>query len=239
MHLTILIPTLNEARHLAAAVANARSHAVLGPPHEIIVADCGSLDGTADLAERLGTRVVQARPTFCSRAGALNGAAAQATGDAFLFLDADTLLPRGYDQAIQRALADRQVVGGAFEFALDGPQFGLRVVELVNRVRYRVLPYYYGDQAIFVRASVFRSVGGYPQRRLFEASEFCKRVRRRGQMVLVPKYVKTSGRRFVDGGIYRVLGHDGRLWLLDLLGRPTEAFGLAYQENNRRRGSTC
>jgi glycosyltransferase involved in cell wall biosynthesis len=55
MRLSIIIPTLNEARHLSATVAQARLQAVLGPPHEIIVADCGSVDGTADLAVRLGT----------------------------------------------------------------------------------------------------------------------------------------------------------------------------------------
>ncbi len=32
-----------------------------------------------------------------------------------------------------------------------------------------------------------------------------------------------------------MLAHDCRIWLLDLLGLPTEQFGLAYQEDNRRR----
>jgi glycosyltransferase involved in cell wall biosynthesis len=42
MRLSIIIPTLNEARYLPTAVAQARRQAVLGPPPEIIVADCGS-----------------------------------------------------------------------------------------------------------------------------------------------------------------------------------------------------
>lgn len=46
----------------------------------------------------------------------------------------------------------------------------------------------------------------------------------------------TSARRFVEGGVYRVLAQDARLWWLDLLRRPTEGFADAYQENNRRRG---
>lgn len=45
------------------------------------------------------------------------------------------------------------VFGGAFEFALEGPQFGLRVVELINRVRYRIWPRFYGDQGVFARAA--------------------------------------------------------------------------------------
>jgi rSAM/selenodomain-associated transferase 2 len=235
MRISIIIPTLNEARHLEVAVTQTRRRA-LQPPHQIIVADCGSVDGTPALALRLGTQLVQEWPALSSRAQALNRGARDATGEVLLFLDADTLVPRAYDEAIRRALRQSLIVGGAFEFALDGPQFGLRVVELINRIRYRLWPLYYGDQGIFVRAAVFRRVGGYPERRLFEASEFCKRIRRQGQLVLLRPYMQTSPRRFVDGGIYRVLAHDIRLWWLDLLGKPTEQYGPAYQEDNRRRG---
>lgn len=237
MRLSIIIPTLNEARHLSAAVAQARLQAVVGPPHEIIVADCNSVDGTADLAVRLGTHVIQGCPGFSSRAEALNRGAGAATGDVFLSLDADTLVPRGYDRAIQHALHDPKVIAGAFEFALDGRQGGLRLVELINRVRYRLWPLYYGDQGIFVRAPVFRRVGGYPQRRILEASDFCRRLHREGKLVLLPKYMKTSPRRFLENGIYRVLAHDCRIWWLDLIGKDTEQFGPAYQEDNSLRGT--
>jgi glycosyltransferase involved in cell wall biosynthesis len=237
VRLSIIIPTLNEARYLAAAVACARRQALLGPPPEIIVADCGSLDGSADLAVRLGARLVQGRPPLASRAAALNRGAAGAAGDVLLCLDADTLAPRGYDRAIRQALRDPQVVGGAFEFALDGPQLGLRVVELINRIRYRLFQQYYGDQGVFVRAAAFRRAGGYPERRLLEASDFCKRLGRLGRLVLVRKYMRTSARRFVEGGILRVLAHDVRIWGMDLLGLPVEHFGPAYQDDNRRRGT--
>ncbi len=236
MRLSILIPTLNEARYLTTAVTLVRRHAVLGPPHEIIVADCGSLDGTPDLALRLGTHLVQGPPALTSRAAALNRAADTATGDVLLSLDADTLVPRGYDRAVERALRDPFTVGGAFEFALDGAECGLRIVELLNRLRYRIRPLYYGDQGIFVRTAAFRRVGGYPERRILEASDFCRRFER-GRLVLARKYMTTSGRRFVDGGIFRVLAHDARIWLLDLFRRPTEQFGLAYQLDNQRRAT--
>jgi glycosyltransferase involved in cell wall biosynthesis len=236
LRLSILIPTLNEARHLPAAVETVRRRAVLGPPHEIIVADCDSADGTAEVAASLKTQVVQERPAPTSRAAALNRAAAAASGDVFLCLDADTLVPHGYDRAIWQALRDPLVAGGAFEFAMDGTQIGLRVVELINRIRYRLWPLYYGDQGIFVRAAVFRRVGGYPERKILEASDFCRRLGRR-RLVLVRKYMTTSARRFVEGGTLRVLAHDIRVWLLDLLRLPTEQFGPAYQEDNVRRGN--
>jgi glycosyltransferase involved in cell wall biosynthesis len=238
MRLSILIPTLNEARYLRAAIAAVRLRAIDGPPHEILVADCGSADGTAELSARLGVRLISG-PALTSRAAALNRAAGAATGDVLLSLDADTLVPHAYDRAIRQALRDPHAVGGAFEFALDGPEFGLRVVEIINRVRYRLWPLYYGDQGLFVRADVFRRVGGYPERRILEASDFCRLLARRGRLVLVRKYMATSARRFVEGGIWRVLAHDVRIWALDLFRRPTEQFGAAYQEDNKRRGAAA
>ena len=236
MRLSVIIPTLNEARYLPAAVAAVRRRAALGPPHEILVADCGSTDGTAEAAERLGARLVRGEPAPDSRAAALNRGAAVATGDVLLFLDADTLAPFAFDRSIRGVLRDPQVVGGAFEFALDGRGVGLRVVEVVNRVRYRLWPRYYGDQGVFVRAAAFRRAGGYPARRLLEASDLCRALARNGRLTLIHKPMRTSPRRFLKGGICRVLALDVRVWWRDLLGLPTEPFGAAYQEDNRRRG---
>jgi rSAM/selenodomain-associated transferase 2 len=237
MRLSVIIPTLNEGHYLAAAMASVRKRATVQPPHEIIVADCGSADGTAELAARLGARVVQRDPPLDSRAAALNQGAAVAGGDVLLFLDADSTVPRGYDRAVQTALRDPHVVGGAFEFALDGPALGLRLVEIINRIRYRIWPWYYGDQGIFVRTEVFHRLRGYPNRRIMEASDFSRLLGTKGKLALLRSPMITSARRFLEGGIYRVLARDVIIWWLDLIGRPTERFAPAYQENNRRRGN--
>src|SRR5262249_45208753 len=209
--LSIIIPTLNEAGYLGAAVAGLRRNAVLAGRPEVIVADCGSVDGTADHAAPLGARGVQESPPLDSRAAALNRGAAEARGDVLLFLDADSLVPYAYDRSIAGALRDPHVVGGAFEFALDGAPLGLRVVEVINRIRYRIWKWYYGDQGIFVRRDVFRRVGGYPRRRILEASDFCRVLGRKGRLALIHKPMKTSPRRFLEGGIYRVLVQD--VWI--------------------------
>jgi glycosyltransferase involved in cell wall biosynthesis len=234
--LSVIIPTLNEAGYLPAAVAAVRRRAALGPPHEILVADCRSADGTAELAERLGVRVVCDAPLPDSRAAALNRGAAVASGDVLLFLDADTLVPVAFDRSIRGALRDPQVVGGAFENALDGPGLGLRLIEAVNRVRYRIWQHYYGDQGLFVRAAVFRGVGGYPDRRILEAPDLCRTLARHGRLALIHKPMRTSPRRLLEGGTLRVMALYFHIWWLDLVGLPTERFGAAYQENNRRRG---
>jgi hypothetical protein len=89
---------------------------------------------------------------------------------------------------------------------------------------------------VFVRTVAFRRAGGYPARRILEASDLCRALARHGRLALIHKPMRTSPRRFLEGGIYRTLGLDVHIWWRDLLGLPTEPFGPAYQENNRRRG---
>lgn len=235
--LSIIIPTLNEAGYLPAVIKSIMDAARLESPHEIIVSDCGSSDGTRELALSLGAKVVEGSPPPDCRAEAMNKGAAAASGDILLFLDADTILPHGYDESIMCALDNKVTVGGAFEFAMDGDALGLRLVELINRIRYRIWPRYYGDQGIFVLAAVFRGVGGYPARRIMEASDFCISLRKEGRLALIRNCAVTSSRRFIEGGIYRVLARDVRIWWLDLLGFQTEHFADAYRDNNRLRGS--
>ena len=64
----------------------------------------------------------------------------------------------------------------------------------------------------------------------------CGRLGRRGSLALIRKPALTSPRRFTEGGVYRVLGRDILIWLLDLAGFSVEGFAEAYRENNLRRG---
>jgi rSAM/selenodomain-associated transferase 2 len=235
MKLSVIIPTLNEASYLPETIEKIRQNAVFGEPYEIIVADSGSTDETCEIALKLRVKLVRSNCNSLGRAYVLNEAAQSATGDVFLFLDADTLVPQGYDESIERALTNPNVVGGAFEFSLDGQEFGLRIVEFINRIRYRVRQRYYGDQGIFVRSHVFRSVGGYPEIGILEAAHFCKKLKKEGDLKLIKQGIKTSPRRFLDGGIYKVLVGDIKVWFLDLIGLRVEKYADAYWKENKVR----
>ena len=98
MKLSIIIPVLNEAAAIEAAL---RPLQVLrGPDVEVIVADGASDDATVPLAQLLADRVIAAPR---GRARQMNAGAAVATGEVLLFLHADTTLPEAAPRAILQA----------------------------------------------------------------------------------------------------------------------------------------
>ena len=102
---------------------------------------------------------------------------------------------------IERARRSR--ASGAFEHLFGDPGWSLRAITWINRIRYRITRNWYGDQGIFVRAGVFRALGGYRDLRLLEDLDFSRRLKRRGRSVLVQVPLRTSGRRFLARGPWR------------------------------------
>jgi hypothetical protein len=143
-----------------------------------------------------------------------------------LFLHADTLLPDNFAARVARALADPRVVGGAFDFHWrrhDGLGSGLawqqlKLVRVLNRIRFRWSRNFYGDQGIFVRRSEFDRAGGFPTVVLMEDVRFCQRLARLGRTAIVSPPVRTSPRRFVARGVFRQMGQDFLLLSCDTLG---------------------
>jgi len=235
--LSIIIPTLNEADYISRTLNSIVFNKFYEIKPEIIVVDSGSTDNTANIARPLVDKLILLKPASCGKWEALNKGAEKCSGEVLLFLDADTVVPKNYDKEIENVFINKNIVGGAFEFALDGRQFGLRVVELINRIRYRVRHSFYGDQGLFVRSDIFHKAGMFPARRLFETSVMCRKLRRFGKLELIKKPAPTSPRRFIEGGIYRVLLSDIKLWFLNKTKNfPDKKSADLYWEENFRRG---
>jgi len=235
--LSIIIPTLNEADYISRTLNSIVLNKCYENKPEIIVVDSGSTDNTADIARPLVDKLIQLKSLSSGKWEALNKGAEISCGEILLFLDADTVVPKDYDKEIENVFMNKNIVGGAFEFTLDGRQFGLRVVELINRVRYRVRHSFYGDQGFFVRSDIFHKAGMFPARRLFETSAMCRKLRRYGQLELIKKPALTSPRRFIEGGIYRVLLNDIKLWFLNKTKNfPDKKSADLYWEENVKRG---
>jgi glycosyltransferase involved in cell wall biosynthesis len=121
-----------------------------------------------------------------------------------LFLHADCLISQSAIDALHRALADPQLAGGAFyiRFAESRPR-SLRLVAWGINVRARFRNSATGDQGIFVRKSVFDSIGGAPEWPLFEDVELVRRIRRAGKFTVLKTPVTISGRRYIEHGVFR------------------------------------
>ncbi len=235
--LSILIPTLNEASSLGETLASLQVALAHPEDCEIVVSDCNSQDETVSIAHTAGVRVIQ-HPQANSRAAALNLAAAEAQGDQFLFLHADTRVPASVDRCVLEALEDQKVVGGAFSFSLQGSRPVFRVIEALNRIRYRVQWHiFYGDQGIFCQRSSFEAIGGVPELPIMEDAAFCRRLKTQGKLVLRPERMITSPRRFVEHGPWRMLGWDFWMVLRDLVGLNNHHYAQAYRKQNEERGS--
>jgi len=208
--LSIVIPARNDAAALARTLDHlARLPGIAGA--EIVVAAAGDVESTTAAA---AGRARLLWPGGSTRAQLMNAGAAAAAGDVFLFLHADSFPPNDALALIARALADARVAGGAFEHCFAEPVWSLRAISWINRVRYRLTRNYYGDQGVFVRAAVFRALGGYRDLALMEDLDFTQRLKRRGRSVLITTELVTSGRRFLARGPWRTFAFI--LWLLAL-----------------------
>lgn len=218
MKLTIVVPVLDEAPIIVPALQALAPLRARG--HEIIVADGGSEDGTRELAAPLADRVIQAPR---GRARQMNAGAALASGEALLFLHADTRLPEGGDALVAGALQVRE--WGRFDVRIEGRSALLPLVAFFMNVRSRLTGVATGDQAIFVRRGAF---GGFPDIALMEDVAFSKAMKRRSPPACLRQRVATSGRRWDERGALRTMLLMWRLRLAFLLGTAPDDLARRY-----------
>lgn len=221
---SVVIPTLDEAARIASRLVELRR---LPGLHEVIVVDGGSVDETVAIARAFPevTVLTAAR----GRASQMNAGAAAASGDVLLFLHADVSLPTDALAHVAGALSEPGTVAGAFRtwtVVDDGASPLAPLLHLADlRSRYTTLPY--GDQALFVRASVFRELGGFPVVPILEDLKLAQRLRDRGRVVTCPAVVTVSGRRFVARPLFYAVVMN-LFPLLARLGVPLPALASAY-----------
>ena len=193
MRVSVIIPALNEEATIANAIDSARFAGVT----EIIVADGGSRDATVAIARQRGVKVLEGERM---RAKQMNAGAAAASGDALIFLHADTMLPNGAPEAVRVTLESGYVFGG---FRLEFIEPGLGFVSWMINTRTWITRAPWGDQAQFTRRDTFLEAGGYREMPIMEDYELAARMKRRGRTTVLPFTVITSGRRFLEKGLVR------------------------------------
>lgn len=194
---SVIVPTLDEAKYLPALLESIRRQSV--PGFEVIIADSGSTDATAQLAQAAGALVVPGE-----RAGpgeGRNRGARAASAGVFLFADADCILPPNLIEQVLRALEEPDVIGGATAFMpSDGTRLDRLLFASANAYQRVMTAWGFPHNAgycFFFRRETFERLGGLREdMRLNETHDLALRSRELGRFVLLPATVHTSMRRF-------------------------------------------
>jgi glycosyltransferase involved in cell wall biosynthesis len=170
---TLVIPAHNEEAYLPRlldSVERARHAYVDGADAiEVIVADDGSTDATADIALARGCRTVRVEARRI--AAARNAGARAAAGEVLAFVDADSRLhPRTFNE-IDHVLNGGRVIGGTTGAVFERHSAGLRATHaalalfgVLSRGWRAIARPAMDTGVVFCRRTDFEAVGGYRER---------------------------------------------------------------------------
>jgi len=197
--LSIIIPTFNEAETIRPSLEALQVYRHRG--HEIIVCDGGSSDNTVNRTQGLCDTIIT---TDRGRARQMNAGAKAASGDIFIFVHADTRLPATADRLICLSLQKNN--WGFFKARLDGGNILYRIIELLMNLRSRSSLIATGDQALYLRRTLFETIGGYPDIDIMEDIALCRRLKITGQRPgFISTPVTTSSRRWEKDGVMKTI----------------------------------
>ena len=227
MQLSIIIPVLNEADAIRGTLQALQPLRQAG--HEVILADGGSLDGTVEAAVDLYDQWVSASP---GRAIQMNAGAKQASGNLLLFLHADTTLPDDAAEWLERFWQSGRA-WGRFDVRLSGERVIFRVIAFFMNARSRLTGICTGDQAQFVRRSLFERLGGFAPMPLMEDVELSARLKQHTRPFCVPSPVTTDSRRWEVNGPWRTIALMWRLRWEYWRGVPVERLVARYYPSRK------
>ncbi len=195
---SVVIPTLNEATTIRSCIESA----LAADAGQVIVSDGGSIDATLEIAEAAGaTQTVRSLP---GRGIQLNAGAFFARGQFVLFLHADNRLAAdSLAQLATRVENKPDLLWGAMRQQIEGESWGYRLLERGNRWRLQFRGMAFGDQAIFVRRSEFKRLGGFPEVPLMEDVELSQKLRKLQWPMLLDGPTLVSARRWQSRGVVR------------------------------------
>lgn len=223
---SIVIPTVNAAKDLRCSLPPLAAFGVLDLIREVILADGGSSDETAAIAEAAGGRMVA---SDVGRGTQLAAGAAAARGDWLLFLHADTALSSGWGDAVRTFIADPENTRRAacFRLAFDDTRLAARRIAWLANLRSRVLGLPYGDQGLLISRDFYRALDGFRPMPLMEDVDLARRIGWR-RLTMLNAVATTSAARYRRDGFWLRPARNLFCLALWFLGVPPRAIARLY-----------
>lgn len=171
MKISVIVPAFNEEKLLAASLAEIHAAAAAfiarSWQFELIVCDNNSTDRTADLARAAGAKVIFEPINQIARAR--NAGASIATGDWFIFVDADSHPSAELFADVAAQIVDGRCLAGGSTVYPDSHHLLARSTAALWNGLSRCGGWLAGS-FIFVEAAAFKTIGGFSHE-LFAAEE--------------------------------------------------------------------
>ncbi|CAN5287868.1 hypothetical protein BH20VER2_BH20VER2_07480 [soil metagenome] len=193
--ISFVVPAYNEEVELPGMLRALRTAAeAAGQPYEIIVADDASTDGTPQIAEQFGARVVAVHRRQI--AATRNAGAAVARGEILFFVDADSQIEPGHVTAAIEALEGGFAGGGAVMQLHGETPLWVRAFTPVFCTVYFTVMNLGAGAFLFTTRRNFAAVGGFDEQ-YFAGEEiyFTQALKQLGRFKMLKQPVRTSARK--------------------------------------------
>tara|TARA_Y100001968_G_scaffold146393_1_gene133868 strand:- start:303 stop:1007 length:705 start_codon:yes stop_codon:yes gene_type:complete len=171
--LSIIIPTLNEAKHLPLLLADLNEWPY---EFELTIVDGGSTDLTISIAQMQGLNVIKSIEK--NRGYQLKTGASKAKGDWLLFLHADSRLDQQWVQSLLKIIQNKKSKNFAwyFDFKIKKNDIEFRFLEIAVALRSHFLQRPYGDQGLLIHKDLYYLAGEFSPLKIMEDLDLITRI---------------------------------------------------------------
>ncbi|MEO6165959.1 MAG: TIGR04283 family arsenosugar biosynthesis glycosyltransferase [Chitinophagales bacterium] len=220
------MPARNEATQLPVLLNYLNTVTSKNNIAEIIVSDGKSTDDTVSIANLYGTKVVVNEQA--GRGMQMNTGAKNAIGNILYFLHVDSTPPIGFVEDILEKIHSGYDAG-CYRLRFDYNHWFLKANAWFTRFNINAVRF--GDQSLFVRKSVFESIGGFREDFIImEDQEIIHRLRKKGRFGVIAGYVTTSARKYRANGLYRMQVIFFYIYLSYVFGASQETLVTIYKK---------